>query len=61
MIRTSESVRNDTEKVRKTYKVITSFSWTSAFNDLKSSRCKEWENKELDFLETFKFVSFALM
>jgi len=38
-----------------------SFSWIEAFRELRSTKCKPWDDRELDVLEAFKFISFALI
>ncbi|CDW83385.1 UNKNOWN [Stylonychia lemnae] len=47
--------------LQQTPKLIESFSWINAFKELKTSRGKPWDHKELDMLETFKFVSYVLL
>ena len=41
--------------------VMKSFSWIEAFRELRSTKCKPWDDRELDVLEAFKFISFALI
>ena len=37
-----------------------SFSFGHAFDYLRSTRCKPWDNRELDVLDGFKVISFIL-
>lgn len=39
---------------------IQSFSWVNAFNCLISTRCKPWDNVELDVLDAFKGISYLM-
>jgi hypothetical protein len=48
-------------KTSKMQQLITSFSWITAFDWMKKSKCYEWDNRELDVLEAFKFISFAMI
>eukprot|EP00347_Sterkiella_histriomuscorum_P013100 403366020 len=41
--------------------IMQSFSFLSAFQDLRSTRRKPWDHYELEMLETFKFVSYVLL
>ena len=36
-------------------------SWISAFSNLHNSRCSPWDDRELDILEGFKFISFVFL
>ena len=40
---------------------LSQLSWISAFSNLHKTRCNEWDNKELDVLEGFKFISFIFI
>jgi hypothetical protein len=42
-------------------KVLNSFSLNTILADLRSSRCKPWDNRELDCLEGFKYISMFLI
>eukprot|EP00347_Sterkiella_histriomuscorum_P018864 403343880 len=41
--------------------IMQSFSFLSAFQDLRQTRRKPWDHYELEMLETFKFVSYVLL
>lgn len=51
----------DQSKADKLKNLISSFSWVNAFRSLKTTKCYEWDNKELDVLEGFKFVAFVML
>ena len=36
---------------------ITNFSIISAYKNLTNTRCKEWDNRELDIIEAFKYIT----
>lgn len=57
----SDARQAEVSKVDQFKDKITKFSWISGYNTLVSTRCKEWDNRELDFLEGFKFVSFVFV
>lgn len=33
----------------------------SAFTDMKSSRCNPWDQRELDAIEGYRFISFVML
>lgn len=36
-------------------------SWISAYSELHETRCHEWDDRELDVLEGFKFIGFVML
>lgn len=40
---------------------IHSFSFGHAYDYMKGTRCKPWDDRELDCLDGFKFFSFVLV
>ena len=40
--------------------IIASFNCISAYKELTRSRCKPWDDRELDALEGFKLIAFIM-
>lgn len=49
--------RSEITNFERFKQTITNFSFINAFKTLTKTRCKEWDNRELDIIESFKFMT----
>jgi hypothetical protein len=56
-------VEKDEQQIRRgtLAEIVESFSIMNAFEEMGASRCKAEDDRELDVLEGFKFLSFVLL
>ena len=55
-----DKTKEDTGKLNSLANYIMSFSVATSFRSLATTKCKLWDDRELDVLEGYKFLNFAL-